>query len=273
MGRHNGKVTNKRSVSRVKFRLALSTLALAMGAAGNVQADLIGVVQTFPDITLTASPYLVYDHNGVDASTGLLRIFSGGSSLAEGAVAGGSSQTQSYFSAGDTIPDLMISILIDNSTGVWMGGSVSIGYGNNAALPRYSWAGDVTDFGFQNDGKFFDATWNVSADQYQNMPGTMSQFVNGYLADGPGGIKISNSYGFGTGSFASDWIFGSAAQTTTALNGYIGALETPLRANSTVTVDVFATPVPLPAAVWLLGSGLVALGSMTLRRRVGKEQE
>jgi len=271
MGRQSGK-ENTRGISRIKFRLALGTVAMAMGATANVQADLIGVVQTFPDITLTASPYLVYDHNGVDASTGLLRIFAGSASLAEGAAAGGSSQTQAYFSAGDSIPDLMISILIDNATGVWTGGSVSIGYGNNAAAPRFTWAGDVTDFGFQNDGKFFDATWDVTTDQYQNLPGTLGQFTDGYLTGGSGGIKISNSYGFGTGSFASDWIFGSAAQTTNSLNSFIGGLDTPLRANSTVTVDVFAAPVPLPAAVWLLGSALVALGSMTIRRRVGTEQ-
>jgi hypothetical protein len=273
MSRLNRKMSYEKRIAAKRFHLVAGMATLAMAATGNAHAALIGVTQTFPDTTLTASPYLVYDHNAVNASTGLLTIYTGASTLNEGAGAGGSSVTQAYLGASDTIPDLMMQIQINNSTGAWLGGSVGITYGNVAANPRFAWTGNITNFGFQNDGKLFDATWNVTNDQYQNMPGTLSQFINGYLTGSSGGIKFSNSYGFGTGSFASDWIFGSSAATTTALNSYITGLDAGfLRANSTVTADVFTTPVPLPAAIWLLGSGLLALGRISLRSKSGTEQ-
>lgn len=42
-----------------RHRSALGAIVFASLAAGNAEAALIGVTQRFPDITLTASPYLI----------------------------------------------------------------------------------------------------------------------------------------------------------------------------------------------------------------------
>ena len=251
-----------------RFQLAAGVVAMAMGAAGSAHAALLGVVQTFPDITFTSSPYLIYDHNGANATTGRLRIVTGSTTLNEGAAAGGTTLTQSYYALGDSIPDLMLTIDVNNSTGAFVNGSVSIGFGNTQ---KFSWTGAVTNFGFLSNGASFDATWNVGSDQYVNMPATLSQFVNGYLTGGTGGIKIANSNGVGGANiWAADWIRGTAATTNPNLTNFTGGLTTPNKTNSTVSVDVFATPVPLPGAVWLLGSGLAVFAPIVRRRNTRK---
>jgi hypothetical protein len=226
------------------------------------------VISTYPDTTLTAQPYLIYDHNGVNATTGRLTVVTGATTLAEGPTAGNSTVTQSYFGAGDSIPDMVMTIDVNNSTGALVGGSVSIGFGNNASLARYSWQGAITGFGFASGtGTIFDATWSVSADQYQNMPATMSQFINGFLTGGTGGVKITSSAAWGTtANFGNDWVFGTTPGLA-SLSGFKTNLTSPLAVTSTVTTDIFASPVPVPAAAWLFASGLGLLIPATRKRK------
>jgi hypothetical protein len=250
-------------------RAALAAV-FGLGVAGAAQADLLGTVQTFPDITLGVN-YLIYDHDGVDANTGLLRVYSGAATLQEGVVGqGNTSDTESYFGPGDSIPDLTLSFQIGNglgslAAGSFVAGTVSIGFGNAVGEPRYSWQGNVTDFGFLSNGKNFDATWIVGSDQYVNMPAGLSQFVNGYLTGGAGGIKIANSAGFTTQSFGNDWVF-ATSPTNSAINGFIGGLTNPIRTSSSVSIDAFATPVPELDSVWYMALGLAVIAPIARRR-------
>jgi hypothetical protein len=243
-------------------------LLLAAGVAGNARAALIGVTASNPEVTLT-SPYLIYDHNGFDASTGLLRIVAAASTVFEGAAAGGSSQAQSYFGAGDPIPDLMLTIRVDNTTGAFAGGNVSIGFGNSTTAPRFSWQGAITNFGFQaGTGTIFDATWDFTGDQYQNMPSNMSQFVDGYLAGRFGGLNISSTFNWGaTNGFGNDWIYGNNPAANSNLNAFRAGMTAQNEQSSSVQASVFASPVPLPGAVWLLGGALSLIAPIFVRRR------
>ena len=256
--------------------IALALAALTMTIAGNAQAALIGVVNTFPAVSLAASPYLLYDHNAVNATTGQLRVFTGASMLSEAAAAGGSTLTQSYFSSTDSIPDLMLNINVNNSTGAFVSGNVNIGYGTNPTnTSKFSWIGTITNFGFNNSGSgspVFDATWTMTGDQYQAMPATLSQFVNGYLTGGLGGLKINSSAGFGgITHFGNDWIYGSTATTTSSLNTFTTGMTSPHKINSTVTASVFTSPVPELDSVWLMLAGLAAAVPMARRRNQHKK--
>jgi hypothetical protein len=125
----------------------------------------------------------------------------------------------------------------------------------------------MTSFGFQADGKAFDATWMVTGDQYLNMPTGLSQFANGFLTGGAGGIKISSSVGFGTtANFNNDWVFATSASSP-LINSYLTGLTAPLKTNSTVLVDVFATPVPEPESLILMMMGFAAVIPMARRRK------
>ncbi|MEQ1592247.1 MAG: PEP-CTERM sorting domain-containing protein [Thiobacillaceae bacterium] len=267
--------------------IKLSRIALLLGVAGIVpvhsaQAALLGVTQTYPDVAIS-TPYVVYDHNGFSATTGQLRVFSTGTQLGEGAAAGGSIDTQLY--AGQKV-DLTINV--NNITGAFVSGTVSIGVGAAAAEPQWSWTGTITNFGFGTgtDTRSFDATWIVTSDTYSNMPLGLSQFVNGYLTGASGGLTISTGLNIGNAAtcsgtgcvpgtlgFGNDWILGPAAQTTTALNSYYGGtglpyLTSPLKINiASITSDVFATPVPEPAAYGMMLSGLALLAPLMLIRR------
>lgn len=247
------------------MRHLTTVLILAAGIASSAQASLIGVTQTDPRVALS-TPYLIYDHDGVNASTGLLRVMANTSNLVEGA----SNQLQSYLGAGDSIPNLMLTIQVDNTSGAFAGGAVSIGFGNSTAAPRFSWQGTITNFGFQSGSStIFDATWTMSGDQYQNMPPAMSQFVDGYLTGGSGGLKISSSAAWGgDANFGNDWVFATNPNSS-SIDGFTGGLTTPLRTPSNIGVDVFVSPVPLPAAVWMLIGGLGVLLPLARRRRNG----
>jgi hypothetical protein len=262
------------------FLFALGALFVAL-LAGSAQAALLGVTQTFPDIN-TTSTYLIYDHDGVNSTTGLLRVVAATSVLNEGAATGGSTQSQAYLSAGDTTPDVVLSIQVRNGTGGFsagtlVGGSVSVGFGNAIASPRFSWTGNITALGSTGGpGTIFDALWTVgtgaSGDHYQNMPASMGQFVDGFLAGGSGGIKLTSSAAFGgSANFGNDWIYGTSPQNSTLAPYRVGMVANPVLTVSTITADVFAEPpaaiVPLPPALWLLGSGLLVLAPIARRKR------
>lgn len=257
----------------------LSRIALLLGFAGIVPVQgaqaantLLNVVQTFPDITLS-TPYLIYDNNGGGAGIGQLKVIVNAVSLNEGAAAGGTSDTQSYFAPGDSIPNLALTINVDNSTGAFMSGSVAIGFGNDAIQPQYAWNGTVTNFGFNNEvtsGRIFDATWTVTSDSYANMPGSLSQFTNGYLTSGTGGIIISSSAGFNdAANFANDWII-AANPNSALINSFIGGLSSPVKITSTVTSDVFATPVPEASTYGMMLVGLAMLAPLVRRKNLSE---
>ena len=93
-----------------------------------------------------------------------------------------------------------------------------------------------------------------------------------FLTGGTGALKLTSSAAWGTTTnFGNDWVYGSNPSSNTNLNGFRTGMTSPTQTNSTVTADIWATAaptaVPLPAGVWLLGSGLLAL-SPALRRRV-----
>lgn len=61
---------------------------------------------------------------------------------------------------------------------------------------------------------------------------------------------------------------GLAAVTSTGMLNFTGSVTGSLNLNSaTLTIDVTPNPVPLPAALWLFGSGLVGLVGIGARRR------
>lgn len=293
--------------------LCLLGFSSALAVTGNAEAMLLGVVQSFPDVTLNQN-YLIYDNNAIDSNTGLLKLVSYASTLNEGPGAGNSTLTQSYSGAGDPYPNLMLTIAVDRNTGNWVSSSnpvankVTIGFGNTvipnaqANTPGFSWQGDITGFGWQQDipstvsnesGKFFDATWIFTNDDYEDMPATMAQFTDGVLTSAmaayQGGIKISNSAGFGSvtgpAAFQRDWVFGANANSLgiqtllgTFLSGMSGTACSPTVqtgctnfVHSSITSDVFA---PIPPALWLWSGALVSLApsvrrlkSTTLLRR------
>ncbi len=279
----------------------LSLLTLT-GLSIPAQAELLGLQQSYPDITLNQA-YLIYDNNAIDNNTGLLKVISFSSTLNEGPASGNSTLTQTYTDSSEHVPDLMLSIAIDRTTGNWSNSSnnnankVSIGFGNSVIpngtenTPGFSWVGNITGFGWQQNttastyGSFFDASWTITQDNYEDMPASLSQFVDNVLFSAltpvKGGIKISNSAGFGNTpqpiAFQRDWVFGTNADNAmvqSLLNPFLSNLSTDIcnsststncitYLHSTVTADVF---VPIPAAFWLwTGALAVLLPSIRLR--------
>ena len=249
--------------------LALSSMAVPS------HAQLIGVVQNFPDTTATASPYIFFDHDAINSTTGLLRLVSGAAQLAEGAATGGSTTTQSYFGTGDSIPDVLLSMQIRNGTGGFtagelVSGTVSIGFGNSTTAPRWKWDGVISQLGFvSGTGTFMDAIWTVTGDQYQNMPANMDQFLNSSITGRPGGIKITTSANWGTtANFTNDWVFGSNPASNTNLNTFRVGMTSPLQIDSTITTDFFVTtPIPEPATNALMLMALAVIAPLAWKRK------
>lgn len=260
------------------LRRILKSLAFsALVASGTAHAALIGVVQAYSDVSLSAST-LIYDANGVDANTGLLRVVSLASTLNR--APGAATTAQAYTGAGDAVADVMLSFAVSNTTGAWVANStfnkVSIGFGNTALASAanfgFSWQGNIFAFGANANGTAFDARWAMTTDQYQNLPaGFSGLFSNGGLAGLPGGVIITNTAAIaGANIWAFDWVRGQFAGTSGSayaaqIAPYTTALATTAnRAASTVVADVF---VPLPAAAWMFLGGLFTL-LPSMRRRL-----
>lgn len=270
--------------------IKLSRIALLLGFAGIVpmsgaQAALVGETKTAldADVSIINGAYLVYDHNGVNANIGELRLFSTSTTLAETFAEGNSSTGQVYATQTE-----VLTIHVNNSNGAFVDGTVGIDVGTNANQAHFSWTGTINSFGFANvaANTIFDATWTVTSDNYANsttstpFTGALSQFTNGYLAGGSGGIVITNTKGFGvlascsgtgcvagTPGFGNDWIMGTAAQTTPSLSSFIGQLDsTKLMINSTVKADIFATPVPEASTYGMMLVGLAMLAPLVRRK-------
>lgn len=258
--------------------LRISTVAAIAGlAAGAADAALVGVVQTYPDVTLNNS-YIVYDHNGVDSDTGLFRIVSYGSTLstvANSAANPGSTTQQSYSGAGDSNPDVMLTAHINNVTGAFEGGSVSIGFGTGTSGQKFSWQGTISEFGYLDNGTQFDARWTLNSDLYQNLPANayFADYVNGHFSGAVGGIKINNSAGFGTYNWATalgkDWVYGTGVTSSSTPSGIapfvtgLDATSQRIQLGSTVMVDAF---VPIPGALWLMMGGLGMIAPFARRK-------
>lgn len=295
----------------LKGSLAFALVTLSTGA----HAALVGVVQSFPDITLNTN-ILIYDHNGVDANTGLLRIVSRGSSLFHASGTGNTVGTQSYSGTGDNIPDSMFTAAIDNRTGTLVSGSpfnrLSITEGNPlSSNPAntfvFAWEGVITDFGFlvasTGSGGFqlsFDGRFRLTADRYERVSGTptalQALYTDNLLTSRvpeAGGFKINvttsgaqgglpsgvTTLDDGVNLFLTDWVYGTSVRTgsgagtpnNTFFNPDTGQLRSFVTGlapgyavlNGTVTADFW---VPVPAAVWLLGSALGGLAVVARRR-------
>lgn len=242
------------------LRTAGSALA-ALLIAGNAHAALIGVTTSFPDTTLQANPTIIYKHTGVSSTVGELTVITTATTLT--ASSGGPSVTQNY--TGDTPPqDLMLTIDVNNSTGAFVSGSVSVALGDSTTAARWSWAGNVTQFGFvdpttSTSGTIFDARWHMNADTYQNMPANMAQFVNGYLTGRNGALDLLSTASWGgttagKANFGNDWIYGTSPTSVPSV--FTTGMTNPILVTSTISSDIWVSPVPLPGAVWLLLSGL-----------------
>jgi len=282
-----------------KKLLYLAGLAVFLGTVQTAKADLIGLTMQFPVIDLNNS-YLIYDHNGVNNSTGLLKVVSFGSTLVDGPGPTGNSLTQTYTDNSEFTPDVMLTIAIKKSNGAWSNttangaNKVTVGFGNSviendpATTPGFSWTGDITGFGWQENigakkspyeyGTKFDATWKMTNDDYEDMPAGMGEFVDGILTNAmsayDGGINITNSAGFGNvphpKAFQRDWVFGTSATSKGVkdiLDPYLGGLSNKscrkfdstncmTYVNSTVFADVF---VPIPPALFLWAGALATL--------------
>ncbi|MGR8929602.1 MAG: hypothetical protein ACU836_03095 [Gammaproteobacteria bacterium] len=288
--------------------LSLIGLAVSLGVMGHANAALLGNLQQYPDITLGAA-YLIYDHdaiqtykNGACSSTSPSRACVGQFTLVsfDATLNSGSypspSATQLYGTNNptyyDDTPDKMMAIAIQSTgSSSVLGSLANVSSSNEMTItpgdPNYnndwfSWLGNITNFGIQEDGRAFDGFWKMTADTYHNLPAGMERFVDGALtsamANYEGGFKISNSAGFGNVSFANalkrDWVFGSGMgdpRYTDTLKGMLAPYLTGLSTNtcssstatncvsyisSTVMADVF---VPIPPALLLWAGALASL--------------
>ena len=261
-------------MKNASLSVIVSAAAACLAFTNFAHAQLLGVVQTFPDTTTTANPYIIYDHDAINSTTGLLRLVTGASTLATSTTTGGGSATQSYFSTGDAVPDAVLSIQIRNgsggfSAGTFVNGAISIGYGNSTTAPRWRWEGTVTELGSRSGtNSIIDAIWTVTSDQYQNMPGNMGAFVNGYLSGSTGGIKISSSATWGTNNnFTNDWIYGLNPGVNTSLNSFRAGLTYANEVNSAISGDLFVAAIPEPEVTLIMLLGFALLVPMVRRRK------
>lgn len=151
--------------------------------------------------------------------------------------------------------------LADNST------AAGAGYSGMATGNLQSWSGGLeSDIIYMNGegytaggttyvlstGSIVGAAWGYS--QSGSGPGSTNEYGNG-----PDQANI----GLGTG----ETLYGVTGNGGTAqVQSYILGTIT-LADNGTLTLGSGSSPVPLPAAVWLLGSGLLGLAGVGRRRR------
>jgi hypothetical protein len=107
--------------------------------------------------------------------------------------------------------------------------------------------------------------------------GEVISFANGTTVTGqvwggnPGGVGVGSTTEYGTGPAQSGFAPGTS-QTLYAItaNGGTGQVQSyvlgQINLSSSGTLSLTQTPVPLPAAVWLFGSGLLGLAGIGRRR-------
>jgi hypothetical protein len=247
-----------------------SFVILAAGWSVNANAALVsGVIKpiTASDVGVQQGDYLLFNRNGAGTGIGTLSLVTALDLLTS--AAGKSTPSQNYGGAYPT----ELTLNINDATGAFVGGSISIGAGTTAGAPAFSWTGTMTNGGMTtaNTGSLANGLWKVTADTYKNMPANMAQFVNGYLTKGSGGFTISSTGLTLPPSTTTNWVLGAspppAAVTGLALYTALGTHST---YTGTVQTDIYASPVPLPPAAWGMLGGLGLL-LMSARRRAPTE--
>lgn len=246
----------------------LSTLAAALGLIGAVAPPAaqatdsrLNPLRVDPDIGISSAT-LVYDNTGGSLGSGVLKLYTNAAVLKEAVSSGGTSATQVY----SGVPTEILTINV-TGTGSFLNGSVSIPFDGSGA--QFFWNGTITGFGFNDtaaSGQIFDATWMVGSDSYTGLPSGLSQFSNGYMTGGAGGIHIGNGNVLfnDAATWANDWVmqFNPSTVSTTLTSG----LSSPVLITATVTTDIFATPVPEASTYGMMLAGLAILVPMVRRR-------
>lgn len=98
-----------------------------------------------------------------------------------------------------------------------------------------------------------------------SVPPTYQQLVSGGDADTRNYGSLASYIGLGTVSYS---FVGSASDTSTATNGLLrGVQDYAYLVNADVTYTYSVPAVPVPAAVWLFGSGLIGLVGVARRKK------
>jgi hypothetical protein len=132
----------------------------------------------------------------------------------------------------------------------------------------------ATYLGLPNAGSFSptDNFANLSAGELTENAGFTGNFlsfkieVDGITLDGNGSSTLLNDFMFGGNLPAGTVIAGFFVKDNCTQNCFVGTA-----ASNDLVITPFASETPLPAAVWLFGSGLAALG--LLSRRSKKERQ
>lgn len=243
------------------------------------------------DSTLSTAA-LIYDFNYFSATEGRLVILATGTTLrGPGVPTGGSTPGQTYLGAGDTLRDVVIQMRINNSSGAFVSGSVSVPADNVAAGSADSWsyAGAITNFGVADNGgdsvNTFDARWfadgynfsDVVANPALSVPGAPAVCSTGGGQCGYGYLRFSTATvpflggGGSSVNFGTDWVRGAGLSGPNAqLGSYDDNIAAAAFSAQAVTADVFLTPVPTPGSFALMAAGLAALVPL-VRRRLARD--
>jgi hypothetical protein len=276
------------------FRSAIITLlpAFSLMVVSSAHAALIGIVPSYPDVTTSGS-----DINYVWTPG------TGGSLTINGNAGSGTPPAQAnqslYFFSGDTLhsiygcstlgistttcatpnsPNSFYSLTANfDASGAFTGGALSmLGYvdaSSASGYQAYDWNGaaaggaptgtlltaNLTDFGFK--GVYGSATYDVLQLDFSITLTGGDFFTAGYTGNGlkwVGGHVYSGS----SAPYGGDWDL-QAAPFTKSFSCGNGDATKPCLA----TLDTY---VPVPAAVWLFGSGLVGLLGVAGRRRASR---
>ncbi|MCP4128542.1 MAG: hypothetical protein GY753_15985 [Gammaproteobacteria bacterium] len=228
---------------------------------------------TTPINTTTANSSIgngAWQANGTAKSTYYFDISSLGSNIKV------SDLTEMGFSTyktttGGTAPDWYFTIYtkpdgVDDSSG-WYGRRLTAEglYANNLNNPANTWNTWSTDNGI-NELTFLDS--NTTNSGFYGGP-TLTDIQAGDLNWGSYPTSDSSA----TVNYADEVILGIAIETGSGwANGFTGLLDNVIIETSDdrliFDLEVSASPVPIPAAVWLFGSGLLGLIGFSKRKKV-----
>jgi hypothetical protein len=154
-------------------------------------------------------------------------------------------------------------------------GYVPAGYGNSSSatatitdpgieFAAVSGGGTLTDPGITGYATDFTGS-TVTLTQYNNWPGTLSGFEQIFTDPAFAGLTVTKtSDDFANGPFMASLV-GDTLTLSIAPNCLIGSGCSGWGKEGVASWSL--TPVPLPAAAWLMLSGLTGLGAMVRKRR------